>query len=146
MYLLDTSLVAELWKIEAGRADPGVAAWSADIDAAAAFLSVVTVMELELGIRRLAERDEAQSHLLQRHFAGQILRDFADRILAIDPPVALRCAEMHRTARLADRDGWVAATAAVHSLTLVTRETADFDGVGIRSFNPWSSPSEGQLS
>ena len=48
MYLLDTNVVSELRKAGVGRADPHVTSWAASVDAAALYISVITVMELEI--------------------------------------------------------------------------------------------------
>jgi predicted nucleic acid-binding protein len=51
--------------------------------------------------------------------------------------VALRCAELHVPDPRADRDSLIAATALVHGLTVVTRDTKDFQPTGVRTLNPW---------
>ena len=57
MYLLDTNVVSELRKAAGGRADPKVVAWARGVPANRQFLSVVTLLELELGILLLERRD-----------------------------------------------------------------------------------------
>ena len=68
----------------------------------------------------------------QNHLAG------AGRILAIDVPVARRAATYHVADPRPDRDAYIAATAEVHGLVVVTRNTADFDPLGCQVINPWS--------
>ena len=65
-----------------------------------------------------------------------------DRVLAVTAEVAETWAKLAAAAapHAADprrRDGLIAATALVHDLTLWTRNTRDFDGTGVRLFNPW---------
>lgn len=57
MFLLDTNVVSELRKVPDGRADPAVVAWFSAADENRLFLSVVTLMELEMGIARLDRRN-----------------------------------------------------------------------------------------
>jgi hypothetical protein len=37
----------------------------------------------------------------------------------------------------ADRDALIAATAIVHGMTVVTRNTGDFKATGVNVINPW---------
>lgn len=60
MYVLDTNVLSELRKISLGKADANVAAWAERVDAADLFVSVITVMELELGVLSIESRDPAQ--------------------------------------------------------------------------------------
>jgi len=39
---------------------------------------------------------------------------------------------------VSERDGWIAATALVHGLTVVTRNVADFEAAGVNILNPWN--------
>ena len=64
MFVLDTNVVSELRKAGDDRADPNMTAWIAGRDAAAFFLSAITVMELEIGVRRI-ERAPEQADSLQ---------------------------------------------------------------------------------
>ena len=137
MYLLDTNVVSELRKAGNGRADPSVVRWAASVDPAVLHLSVVSVMEIEIGILRVARRDGAQSDALRRWLERQVFAAFAGRILSVDVPVAMRCAQMLVPDPKADRDALIAATAHVHGLIVVTRNTADFRAMGAPLVDPW---------
>lgn len=138
MYLLDTNVVSELRKAGAGRADPSVTSWAASVDPAALYISVITVTELEIGILRVERRDSAQGMLLRNWLEHQVLPAFAGRILSIDLAVARRCARMLVPDPKADRDTFIAAAAAAHGLTVVTRNTADFQATGVMLLDPWT--------
>lgn len=137
MYVLDTNVVSELRKIQSGKADPAVAAWSSGVDAATLFVSVITIMELELGVLALERKDAVQGALLRAWLDQRVLPEFRDRTLPIDTAVALRCAALHVPDRCAERDALIAATALVHGMTVVTRNVADFVPTGVPLINPW---------
>lgn len=137
MYVLDANVISELRKLGDGRADPRVRAWAEAQDAAQIFLSALTVMELEIGVLRIARRDPAQGAALRAWFEGQVLPAFAGRILPVDDAVALRSARLHLPDPRADRDALIAATALVHGMVVVTRNSADFEVTGVPLLNPW---------
>jgi predicted nucleic acid-binding protein len=64
---------------------------------------------------------------------------FAGRLLGIDEQVADRWGRVQASAgrTLPIIDGLLAATALRHDLTLVTRNTKDFAGLGVLLVNPW---------
>lgn len=138
MYLLDTNVVSELRRAGTGQAHPAVTSWAASVDPTVLHLSVVSIMEIEAGILRLARRDSAQAERLQSWLDRQVLTAFAGRILAVDLPVAMRCAQRLVPDPRADRDALIAATAHVHGLTVVTRNTADFQATGVALLDPWT--------
>ena len=133
-FLLDTNVVSELRRT---RSEPAVFAWTAAQGAATLFLSVVTIMEIELGILRIGRRDPVQAGRLRRWMTAQVLAPFAGRILPINIEVAQRCARLHVPDPRPERDAMIAATALVHGLTMVTRNTADFAATGVVLLNPW---------
>ncbi len=137
-FLLDTNVVSEMVK---PRPDPGVVRWLMEIDEDRVFLSVVTLAELRFGIARLPAGRRRSS--LQAWLQGELLPRFAGRILTIDSEVALtggdvmaECAAVGRA--IEAMDALIAATARVHELELVTRNTGDFVASMIPICNPWS--------
>ncbi|NNM73374.1 type II toxin-antitoxin system VapC family toxin [Enterovirga aerilata] len=135
MFLLDTNVVSELRRPD--RADGGVLQWAKAQRAAEFHLSAITILEIELGILRLARKDAEHSSRL-RSWMDHVLQEFSRRILPIDLAVAQRCAPLHIPDPLPDRDALIAATALVHGLTVVTRNTKDFAPTGVSTLNPWS--------
>ena len=140
MFLLDTNVVSELRKAGAGRADARVVAWAASVAVSELHLSAITVLELELGILQLQRRDPVQAAVLRKWMDQNVLPAFRDRVLPVDVQVALRCAALHVPDRRAERDCLIAATALIHSLTVVTRNADDFKGTGAVLLNPWELP------
>jgi predicted nucleic acid-binding protein len=138
MYVLDTNVVSELRKAKDGRADLRVTAWAASVPRTSLFLSVITVLELELGVLLAERRDAAGGAALRAWLETRVLPAFADRVLPIDTTVARRCAKLHVPDPHADRDALIAATALVHGMTVVTRNEADFRRTGVQIFNPWT--------
>ena len=137
MYLLDTNVISELRKVGSGKADARVVAWAQGVDAAALYISAITLLELELGVLQIERRDAAQGAMLRGWLDGQVVPAFGDRILAVDAEVARRCAQPHVPDPRAERDALIAATALIHGMTLVTRNTSDFAPTGVATINPW---------
>ncbi|AGA32621.1 VapC toxin protein [Thioalkalivibrio nitratireducens DSM 14787] len=137
MFLLDTNVVSELRKVRAGKADSCVAAWADNVDAADLYLSAITIQEIEVGILLAERRDAAQGAVLRAWFSGHVLPAFDGRVLPVDITVALRSAGLHVPDPHPIRDGLIAATALVHGMQVVTRNTADFEPMGVRMLNPW---------
>ena len=139
-FLLDTNVVSEWVK---PRPDPHVVAWLADVDEDRVFMSVVTVGELRHGIERLpAGRRQVR---LDQWLREELPLRFEGRVLAIDAAVAdawgTIVANRERTGRpISTMDAFVAATAEVHDLTLVTRNAADFKSSVKAVYNPWTAP------
>lgn len=137
-FLLDTNVVSEWVK---PRPDPHVVAWLDDVDEDRVFLSVVTLAELRYGIERLpaGRRRERLDEWLREELPNR----FESRVLAIDPAIANAwgtiLAQRDRTGRpISTMDAFVAATAEVHGLTLVTRNASDFRPSVKSVFDPWS--------
>ena len=136
MFLIDTNVLSELRRPE--RVNRNVAAWARGVPAASFFLSVVSILEVEIGALRLARKDPAQGAIFRAWIDGQVLTRFEGRILPVDTSVAQRCARLHVPDPHSERDALIAATALVHGLTMVTRNTADCASAGIALLNPWN--------
>jgi predicted nucleic acid-binding protein len=139
MYVLDTNVVSELRKVRAGKADPQVAIWADAVDAAELFISVITILELEIGVLQIERRDGSQGAVMRAWLDQHVLPEFSDRVLAVDTAVAQRCARLHVPDRHSERDALIAATALVHGMTIVTRNVSDFESTGVRLLNPWKA-------
>jgi toxin FitB len=137
MYLLDTDVVSELRKVKAGKAHPKVALWNTSVAPSEAFLSAISVLELERRILGIERRDAAQGAVLRTWLDNHVLPAFADRVLAIDTSVARRCARLHVPDPRPERDALIAATALVHGLIVATRNVDDFKPTGVEILNPW---------
>jgi len=136
-YVLDTNVVSELRKVATGKADARVTAWATAVAPPSLFLSVISVLELEMGVLQVERRDPSQGAVLRRWLEQRVLPTFAGRVLAVDVDVARRCATLHVPDPRSDRDALIAATALVHGMTIATRNVADFAPTGAVTVNPW---------
>jgi toxin FitB len=103
-------------------------------------ISAVVLGEILYGVAKLEPGPRRTR--LQEFYAGLRLT-FASRILPVEIPVTETWARLRANCWASGRvlpmpDGLIAATALVHDLTLWTRNTRDFDGTGVRLFNPWA--------
>ena len=94
-------------------------------------------MELEIGVLRMERRDAPKGSVLRTWLEERVVPEFTDRMLPIGETVARRCARLHVPDPKPERDSLIAATALVHSMTLVTRNESDFERTGVELFNPW---------
>jgi predicted nucleic acid-binding protein len=136
-FLLDTNVVSEWTK---PRPNTGVISWLDEADEDRVFLSVATLAELRHGVERLAPG--ARRKKLDSWLREDLPLRFESRVLAVTAEVAdewgrvvARCEAGGR--QLAAMDGLIASTAIVHGLTLVTRNTADFETALKSLLNPW---------
>lgn len=141
MFLLDTNVISELRKARAGKADPKVALWARTATAGSLFLSVIVIQELEIGTLLVERRDPSQGALLRAWLDEHVLPTFAERILPVDAAVARRSAALHVPDPRPIRDALIAATAFIYGMTVVTRNTMDFESTGVPLLNPWNHQS-----
>jgi len=138
MYLLDTNVISELRKAKSGKADNNVVSWANNVSATRLFLSVITILEIEIGVLLVERRDPSQGAVLRAWLNAHVLPAFSERILPFDTAVAKRCARLHVPDRRSDRDSIIAATALVHGMTVVTRNVDDFEPTGVEILDPWN--------
>ena len=137
MYILDTNVISELRR--AGKTHQNVKKWAERLPSASLYISVISLLELEIEIVLIDRRDKQQGAILRAWMDRHVLPTFSGRILAIDAAVAQRCATLHVPNPRSDRDALIAATALVHGLTVATRNVADFEGTGVAVINPWEA-------
>lgn len=135
-YLLDTNVISELRK-SVERAAPNVRTWAQQQPTSELSISVITVMEIEIGVAQLERRDPAQGQALRTWLERDLLAAFATRTLSVDLDVVRRAAGMDVLDPRPERDVLIAATALTHHLVVVTRNIADFRPLGVEVFNPW---------
>jgi toxin FitB len=134
MYLLDTEVLLELRKAKSGGTDPGLASWAAGVSRQNLLISTLSLVELENAASRLDRKDKAAATVLREWIYERVMPAFEGRILPVDAAVARKRAQLS----LVDtRDALLAATAAEHGLTLVTRHARAFKGSRVKLFNPW---------
>jgi toxin FitB len=137
MYLLDTNVLSELRPRRNRESDQQVIAWARSVSPPSLYLSVITIFELQMGILQKQRTDQAQASVLRSWLTDYVMRSFSDRILPVDTAVALRCAALHVPDPFSYRDSLIAATALVHSMTVVTRNVSHFAHSGVKILNPW---------
>ena len=132
MYLLDTNVVSELRR---PRPHGAVLAWLQGVEDAYLHLAAVTLGEIQAGIELSREQDPGKAGDLET-WLDQVSQSF--NILPMDGP-ACRCWArlMHRQSDTLYEDAMIAAIATVHQLTVVTRNTRDFQGFGVVLLNPF---------
>ena len=135
MFLLDTNVISEL-RNGKPQQSASVRAWADSLPVNQLYLSAVTALELEIGVLRMERKDAAQGRIL-RAWATTVLQQFDGQILPFTGETALLCAGMQVPDPRSFRDSMIAATAQQHSLMLVTRNVADFEGLSIKMLNPW---------
>jgi toxin FitB len=136
-YLMDTNIVSELRK--EARCDAGVSRW---FDAAGEddlFLSVLTLGEVRMGALGLARRNPAGATRVQA-WVEALHAQYTGRVLPVTLQVAETWARLSVPDRLPAVDGLLAATAIVHDLVLVTRNTRDVARTGVKLLNPFEAP------
>lgn len=135
MYLIDTNVISELMR---PRPVPRVVAWL-DRHAGDCSLPTIAIFELRAGLCCLpmgSRRDDLMGSL------ERIVARFGPRVVSFDRASAEMAAEFVGTSRAAGRaisngDVQMAGIAAVYGLTLVTRNTRDFEVLGIDLVDPW---------
>jgi hypothetical protein len=138
MYLIDTNVISESRK--GTRANAGVRHFFARVAAegTSAFISVVTVGELRRGVELIRHRGDApQAQRLEKWLLG-LLRSYEDCILDIDQDISQMWGRLRVPHHENALDKLFAATALIHDLTVVTRDSGDFAKTGVRVLNPFS--------
>ena len=137
-FLLDTNVVSESIK---PHPNPGLTAWLEEVDEDRTFLSVITLTELRYGIDRLPSGK--RRHPLEEWAAVDLPARFEGRILAVDPAIAELCGRIIARSEAIGRrmevmDAFIAATAAIHQLTVVTHNVSHFEPILKDVLDPWT--------
>ena len=134
-YLLDTNVVSEGMK---PRPDQRVKEWFASVTGDELYISVLLVGEVIRGIEAMKRRDVLRARAYQEWLDG-VMQAYGPRILPVTTEIAAEWGKMGVPNPVPVVDGLMAATAKVHGLTFVTRNTVDIARIGARLLNPFSS-------
>jgi toxin FitB len=139
-YLVDTNILSTSApsKVAAHRA---LAQWM-DAHSANLFLSVVTITEIEDGIAKARRQGATRKAIDLADWLESIVHLYDEQIIPIEIKVAREAGRFLDEARGQGRepglaDMLIAATARVHGLTVLTRNTRDFEGCGIEVVDPF---------
>lgn len=131
-YLLDTNVVSELRK---PRPHGGVMAWIGGLGEDQIYLSAVTLGELQRGVEQTRKQDPKKA---------QEIESWVDQLAATQNVLPMDAACFRECARLMEgkseqllEDAMIAATARVRGLTVATRNTSDFEALGVAFVDPF---------
>lgn len=141
-FLLDTNVVSEPTR---ANPDQRVVAWLRARPPLDLAISVLSLGGIQRGVSMMAPH--TRNAVLERWIGSDLRRQFSGRVLDVDEPVAREWGRLNADGRRRGRDlpaidGLILATAAVHGLTLVTRNVTDCADRGVPVLDPWSSPND----
>lgn len=142
--MIDTNVISEARKTS--RANPGVIDFLSRVAGAGepVYLSVITVGELRRGVELIRMRGDAEQARLLEDWLSAVLDQYADKVLAFDADAAQVWGRLRVPNPEHALDKQIAATALVHDLTVVTRNAADFAGIGVKVIDPFVAPASPQ--
>lgn len=133
-YLIDTNALSETIRPKANKS---LLNWLESTNPESLYISVLTLGEIRKGIQKCP--DDKRKAKLRLWLENKITDWFSGRILTVDLAIADRWGRLQAEANrpVSIIDSLLAATALHHDLTLVTRNTKDFNFPGLEVFNPW---------
>jgi predicted nucleic acid-binding protein len=132
-YLLDTNILSELRKANPNQR---VVRWYDATSDADMHLSVMTIGEFRKGLARLRRKDPERA-AGPALWLDRLLAPYESRVLPVTPEIANVWGELNDPDPLPIIDAFIAATASVHDMVLVTRNVKDFERTGVRLLNPF---------
>ncbi len=138
MYLLDTSVISEARKGD--RANVGIKAFFQQIilQNTPVYISVITIGELRRGVDLISYRGDKKQAEILAAWLESILLEYKEYILDIDSEIAQLWGRLRVPFQENALDKQIAATAIIYNLTLVTRNTKDFEKIGVKIRNPFN--------
>ncbi|OOF36389.1 type II toxin-antitoxin system VapC family toxin [Rodentibacter heidelbergensis] len=137
MYLLDTNILLEFYKLTNNQINQNVRAWLATVNPSETMISAVSLSEIQTGILLKARKDKIQAQYLTHWFEQKLIPIYRERTLPITANIALLGAQFHIPNKMNINDAYIAATAKQHKLVLVTRNIKDFEKLRLDLINPF---------
>lgn len=134
-YLLDTNILSETRR---RQRNVGVTEWISRTPPERLHLSVLTIGEIDRGIRRLAARGDRRQAAALTGWLEDVISEFGDRIVPVTPHIAREWGGQTATRPVPAIVGLIAATAKIHDWTVISRDTKDFAHAGARALNPFT--------
>jgi len=136
--LLDTCVISEYIK---SKPNQMVIDWLDQQNETELFISIISIAEIQKGIFKI-QNSQPQRALQLNRWLFSLEEQFSGRILEINSQVLKMWAEINgiseaKGKKLPIIDSLIAATAAIHKATIVTRNTQDFQFISISTLNPW---------
>ena len=139
-WLLDTNILSELRRL---KPEPKVVGFVAKQPLESLHISIVTLAEIRFGIEVVS--DVTRRSELNDWLAHKVRPMFEQRALPITEDVMLKWRLLVEEGRkvghtFSQPDLIIAATAQHHGLTVVSRDTSDYEKARVAVFNPWLEP------
>jgi len=140
-FLLDTNAISMFSPYNA-NASEGFSKWAEEQDQLdAIYMSVMTVHEIEKGVRLLEARGATTKAAGIKSWLDGLIAGNGDHILPIDNDVALESGRLEAKAISAGfgpgaADAIIAGTASVHNLTIITKNLKHFLPFGVAVKSP----------
>ncbi len=137
-YLLDTCVLSEFTK---PRPAPSVERWLGGVPDASQFVSVLTLGEIERGVRKLAA---GKRRAALEKWLSELQGRLAERVLPVSLTVAIEWGRISARAEAAGQpmpvvDALIGATALIHGHQVVTRNASDIARSGATIIDPWTA-------
>jgi toxin FitB len=134
MFLLDTNVISELRKI---RPHGGVISWLQTVKYTDIYLPAIIIGELQAGIEITRSTNIIKANEIEAWLEIVVT---THNILPMEATIFRQWARlMHKRSHVLAGDAMIAATAIIHNLTVVTRNTRDFNDLGVKIFNPFNN-------
>lgn len=139
MYLLATNIISEIRKHD--RANPGLIDFQQRFRAedAEVYLSVITLGEFRRGVELIRNRGDQEQARILESWLELLLEEYQEKILEFGTDEAQLWGRLRAPQPENTLDKQIAATALIYDLTLVTRNTRDFEGSGVKLLNPFQT-------
>jgi len=142
-WLLDTNVLSELRR---PRPEPKVVTFVAGQPLDNLYISMVTLAEIRFGIELIT--DVGRRAELHDWLTHKVRPMFAQRVLPVTEDIMLKWRLLVEEGRnmghtFSQPDLIIAATALVHGLTIVSRDTSDYERARVPLRNPWKAVGEG---